>query len=205
VWVGGTLNGRAGPAWSYWGDAAVRRGRAGATRLGGWALDGGVAHRWAAPWLPTLTFGFATGSGDSAPADDRQTRFRQTGLEDNQAYFGGLRRVGIYGDVFDPELSNLRVLTAGLGVRPLRQLAIDTVYHHFLQATPTTSSPSGNLNGALNGISPALGHELDVVLTFRAMTGLDLDLSAGVFIPGRAWAGPPKPAFFWRPQIRYYF
>lgn len=205
MWIGGTLSGRAGLAWTYWGDAAVRRGKAVTTRLGGWALDAGASHKWARSWTPTLTVGYAIGSGDRTRGDGRDTRFRQTNLEDNQAYFGGLRRLAIYGEVFDPELSNLQVLTAGVGVRPRRGLSVDAIYHHFRQATPTTSLPSSNLDGALSGNSRALGHEVNVVLTLRAIPGVDLDLASGVFVPGRAFVGNPAPAFFWRPQIRFYF
>lgn len=205
VWIGGTVSGRVGLTWRYWGDAAVRRGSAATTRLGGWAIDAGASHEWARRWSPTLTFGYAIGSGDHRRGDGLDTRFRQTGLEDNQAYFGGLRRLPIYGEVFDPELSNLQVLTAGIGARLRRRLAVEAIYHHFMQATPTTSLPSGNLHGALNGRSRALGQEVNMAVTFRALPGLDLDLASGVFLPGRAFAGTPRTAFFWRPQLRFYF
>jgi alginate production protein len=205
VWVGGTVDGRAGTDWSYWGDVAARRGTSATSRLAGWALDGGVRHRWNRRWSPTVTLGYAFGSGDRTRGDGLDTRFRQTDLEDNQAYFGGLRRVAIYGELFDPELSNLHVFTAGLGVRPRRGLAVDAVYHRFAQASATSSLPSSDLDGALNGVRRALGDELNLVLTLRAIPGVDLDLAAGTFVPGPAFAGSRTPAFFCRPQVRFSF
>ena len=205
VWIGGTVDGRAGIAWSYWADVANRRGTAGASRLSGWAADGGVKHKWSRRWSPTLTLGYAFGSGDRTKRDGVDTRFRQTDLEDNQAYFGGLRRVAIYGELFDPELSNLQVFTGGFGVRPRRTLTVDAIYHHFAQAIATSSLPSSNLDGALNGARRALGDELDLIVTLRAMPGVDLDLAVGAFVPGPAFASSRAPAFFWRPQLRVSF
>lgn len=205
IWFGGTVQGRAGITWHYWGDVAARRGSSARSRLAGWAFDTGVQHTWVRRWSPTVTLGYAFGSGDRTRGDTRDTRFRQTDLEDNQAYFGGLRRVAIYGELFDPELSNLHVLTAGFGLRPRRSLSLDAIYHRYRQATATSSLPSGNLDGTLNGRRQALGDELDFVVTLRAMPGVDLDLAVGAFAPGAAFVGGRRPAFFWRPQLRYSF
>ncbi len=205
VWVGGTIDGRAGIAWSYWGDIVARRGASATSRLAGWAFDTGVKHRWSRRWSPTVTAGYAFGSGDRTRGDGLDTRFRQTDLEDNQAYFGGLRRVAAYGELFDPELSNLHVMTAGFGMRPTRGFSVDAIYHRFAQATASSSLPSGRLDGDLNGRSRALGDELNVVLTYRAARGVDLDLALGTFRPGPAFERITAPAFFWRPQIRFYF
>ena len=205
VWFGATVDGKAGIRWSYWSDTAVRRGTATAGRLGGWATDGGIRHKWMTSATPTVTLAYAFGSGDPMRGDGRDTRFRQTDLEDNQSYFGGLRRVALYGELFDAELSNLHVITAGLGLQPRRGLAIDAIYHEFFQAVASTSLPSGNLEGALTGRDRALGRELDVVITLRVIRGLDIDAATGLFIPGTAFGTRASPAFFWRPQLRFYF
>lgn len=204
TWFGATLRGRVGTNWDYWADVAVQRGTSVTSRLAGWAFDTGARHRWRRRWSPTVTLGYAVGSGDRTPGG-RDTRFRQTALEDNRAYFGGLRRVAIYGELFDPELSNLRVVTAGFGVRPWRSLSLDAIYHRYAQATATASLPSGNIDGALNGHQRALGDELDFVFTLRAIPGVDLDLAAGAFVPGGAFVARRTPAFFWRPQVRFTF
>jgi alginate production protein len=205
VWIGTTVRGTPTVAWTYWGTAAVRRGSAGAARLGGWALDTGFTHRWARRGSPAVTVGYAAGSGDPDRADGHDTRFRQTDLEDNRAYFGGVRRFAAYGELFDPELSNLRVFSAGGTLRPRRTLTIDVVYHQSSQSVASTSLPSGNLDGPLDGIARGLGREVNVALTLRAMPGLDVDVVSGVFLPGAAFLDRGRPAFFWRPQLRFYF
>jgi hypothetical protein len=183
----------------------MRRGTASLSRLGGWAVDGGLKKTWARTWTPTVTLGYAFGSGDRTAGDGRDTRFRQTGLEDNRAYYGGLRRLAIYGELFDPELSNLHVVTAGLGMRPRRGVAFDAVYHHFVQAHAAQQLPSSNLQGKANGLQRTLGDELNLVLTVRAARGIDVDLAAGTFLAGSALSGTAPPAFFWRPQVRFFF
>jgi hypothetical protein len=205
IWIGGRLNGRAGINWNYWGDVVARRGASRASRLAGWAFDTGVKHTWSQRWSPTVTVGYAFGSGDQTRGDGRDTRFRQTDLEDNRAYFGGLRRVAIYGELFDPELSNLRVFTVGFGVRPRRNFAVDAIYHRSAQAIATTALPSSNLDGSLEGRQGALGDELNVVFTLRAVPGVDFDLAVGAFLPGRAFGAARTSAFFWRPQLRFSF
>lgn len=205
TWIGGAVTGVAGSAWQYWVDAALLRGRSGAVRLRGRAASGGVTRRWSGTWMPSLTLGAAAASGDRTPDDGIDSRFRQTALEDNRGYFGGLRRIAIYGEVFDPELTNLRIATAGFGVRPTPRLGLDIIYHYAMQSAANTALPSSNLEGRLTGASRQLGQELDLVVTLRTRAGIDLDLAAGVFVPGRAVAGPARPAVFWRPQLRFYF
>lgn len=204
VWIAGMVDGSAG-SWNYWGDLARRRGTSGVTRLAGWALDMGTRYAWRTDWTPTVTAGYAFGSGDTTRGDNVDGRFRQTDLEDNQAYFGGLRRVAIYGELFDPELTNLHVITAGIGVQPRRGLALDAVYHEYVQATATSSLPSSNLDGALTGVRRAIGREIDFIVTIRATRGFDIDLASGIFLPGAAFGTPARNAFFWRPQLRFYF
>jgi hypothetical protein len=205
LWIGATVSGAVGPQWTYWTTTAVRRGSERDVPLGGWAFDSGVTRRFAVQLSPAVTVGYASGSGDEHSADGRDTRFRQTDLEDNRAYFGGVRRLAAYGELFDPELSNLRVFSAGASVGPRRDLTLDLVYHRYSQAVASRSLPSGNLEGTLTGVSRALGQELNAAVTLRALPGLDVDFVSGVFMPGSAFVERGRPAFFWRPQLRFYF
>ena len=206
AWLASIIDGRVGAEWSYWSNVALRRGATTTgTRLRSWAADVGIKHRWATASSPTATLGYAVASGDRTRSDGIDTRFRQTDLEDNQAYFGGFRRLALYGELFDPELSNLTVVSVGFGVRPRRGLALDLVYHRYAQAEASTSLPSNTITGQLTGVARRLGQEVDVVVTLRALPGLDLDLAGGAFLPGSAFSGRTRPAFFWRPQLRFYF
>lgn len=203
-WVGGTVEVKR-PTWRAWSLGAMRRGARASTTLGGWAADAGAT--WileSARATPSFTLGYAVASGDAVSGDGRDTTFRQTDLEDNSARVGGLRRLTYYGELFDPELSNLQVLTAAVGARPTARLGLDLVFHRYVQTVLRSSFPSGALDPVVVGRDGLLGHEADAALTFR-VGGLDLDLSAGVFVSGPGLGERRRVAFFWRPQVRLYF
>lgn len=205
-WLGGTLDLKHASGSRLWALGAARRGHRGATALGGWAGDiGGTLVMPDLTGVPSVSLAYAYASGDSASGDGRDTTFRQTDLEDNSAKLGGLRRLAYYGELFDPELSNLHVLTAGGGLKPTRNIGIDVVLHRYVQTVLRRSLPSSafdDLDGT--GASGLLGHEVDAVMTIR--TGrLDLDLGAGVFVAGPGLTTTRRLAFFWRPQVRLYF
>ncbi len=203
-WLGGTLEIKR-PSWRAWSLGAMRRGTRATTALGGWAADTG------ATWIledvtasPSFTLGYAFASGDTLSGDGRDTTFRQTDLEDNSARVGGLRRLAYYGELFDPELTNMQVLTAAVGARPAASLGLDLVLHRYVQTVLRPSFPSGSLDPTVVGRDGLFGHEADAALTFR-VGGIDVDLSAGVFVSGPGLGDVRRVAFFWRPQVRLYF
>ena len=203
-WVGATVDVKRDGGTRAWALGALRHGHRGTTSLGGWAADLGATVAAAWPWQPSLTAGYAFSSGDTVSGDGRDTRFRQTDLEDNSARVGGLRRLTYYGELLDPELSNLQVVTVGLGARPRRNLGLDLVAHRYIQTVLRASLPSSALDVAATGTDGRLGHEVDLAITLRSGR-LDLDLATGVFVAGPGIAATRRVAFFWRPQLRVYF
>ena len=59
--------------------------------------------------------------------------FRQTGIQDNNDKFGGVTSFKYYGELLEPELSNLHILTAGIGRRFGRRMSLDLIYHNYRQ------------------------------------------------------------------------
>lgn len=204
-WLGATTEVKTDGGSRLWALATLRRGHRGSTTLGGWAMDAGATLVFAdVPSRPAVTAGFARASGDTISGDGRDTTFRQTDLEDNSARLGGLRRITYYGELFDPELSNLQVLTAGVGVRPARTIGVDVVWHGYAQSVLRGSIPSSAFDLDATGKSGLLGHELDAAVTVRAGR-FDIDLAAGLFVAGPGLAPSRRVAYFWRPQVRLYF
>jgi alginate production protein len=113
----------------HWFELAHVRGKAGTSRVQGWGLDVGATYTLALPLAPSLTVGYAFGSGDANPEDQADKSFRQTGLQDNEAKFHGVTSLKYYGELFDPELSNLMIFTGGVGLRPTRNSSLEFVYH----------------------------------------------------------------------------
>ena len=79
------------------------------------------------------TFGVAFGSGDNNRRDGVDRNYRQSGLQDNNARFAGVTSFKFYGETVEPELSNLLIGTAAIGVRPTPRSSVDLVYHYYAQ------------------------------------------------------------------------
>jgi hypothetical protein len=75
------------------------------------------APRWCwARLRPSLTLAYARGSGGEDSAT-RDANFRQTGLHENKARLAGVKRLRRYGELLQPDLSNLAITTLGSGIR----------------------------------------------------------------------------------------
>jgi alginate production protein len=174
-------------------------------RLGGWGFDTGVALRLPIAGEPAIAAGYASASGDTSRDDGVDTNFRQTGLNDNSGRFHGLKRFAYYGAVFDPELSNLEILTLGAGVKPVARVSVDFVYHRYRQRVLRRSLPSNALLDRATGRSPELGEEMDLVVSVQRFRNFDFSVVAGIFRPGEGLVLPVRPALYWKPELRVFF
>jgi alginate production protein len=191
---------------SYWAELAIVRGEDQAQRsLRGFGFDVGATWRFMdLPLAPNVTLGYAFGSGDERTNDNVNNQFRQTGLQSNEARFAGLSDFKYYGEALDPELSNIRIITAGLGFRPIGDMSVDFVYHYFRQDAIADTLRNYGITGEPNQDptrqSKDLGHEVDIILGFRNVFGvrrLGFDVRAGRFFPGKAFrnALPPDDTY----------
>ena len=192
VWWGARYLGRPHRLLDVWADAAIMRGEDKHRPVRGWAIDtGGTLLMRDVSAMPSVSVAYALGSGDESGADGIDHGFRQTGYQDNSARFGGVASVRYYGLALDPELSNLEVLTAAVGVRPRRDASIELVWHRYRQ-----HHPDDDLRGDLvdpparpNGVSDDIGWGADLVLGFpRLWDLLSASFTYGVFQPGEAYA-----------------
>lgn len=164
--VGVRAHGRIGD-WLHWTELGIVEGHAGPARLRGRAFDiGGVYTVSAWPMQPRATLGYAWGSGDGDARDGVDRRYRQTGLQSNEARLGGLYKRRIYGAVLDPELSNLRVLSAGLGISPTPRWSIDLVWFGYTQdqVAPVEHAEVRSRRDSLD--RRHLGNELNLVVGY---------------------------------------
>ncbi len=155
--------------------------------VSGWGLDGGLL--WILPFAlePRVFAGYAFGSGDGSSDTGADHSFRQTGIQANEAGFGGVERFPSYGVVLDPELSNLGILTLGAGLSLLRASSLDLVYHYYRLAKPTESLRDTRLEFELDDRHRDLGHGLDLVLALEEWERFELDLVAAGFRAGSAF------------------
>ena len=205
VFLGLYSTGTIGDRLTYWLDAAHVRGREEGRRLRGYGVDFLGAYHFDAPFSPYLILGYAFGSGDSDPDDDRDGAFRQTGLQGNEAEVGGLTPFRYYGEAFDPELSNMSIFTAGLGARPSQGLSVDLVFHYYLQDEASEELRDSALGAEPTGRSRRLGSEIDLVLGYEEIEDLHIRGFLGYFISGRAFRAGADDALFARIEVQYEF
>ena len=193
----------------YWLELAYAGGHGENGRIEATGLDFGAVYEFGELALqPSLILGYAYGSGDGDPVDHRDRDFRQSGLQDNEAKFAGGVSSEYYGVLLQPELSNLRIFTAGAGIKPLRNGSLELLYHGYRQDKVSAAIRDAEPNKDPNGISKELGYEIDLVAGYETKH-VETKLAVGYFRPGDAFADPgagrDDDALFLEFTIQYEF
>ncbi|MDH3626996.1 MAG: alginate export family protein [Acidobacteriota bacterium] len=192
--------------WSYWLDTALARGSMDSTELDGWALDVGGTLVARLKGEPSLTLGYAIGSGDEDPFDNVDQTFRQSGLQLNNGKWNGVSSFRYYGEALRPELANLSISTIGFGLRPKRKTSIDLIYHRYRLDTPAAELVNATFDDRrLNLIDLDIGEEWDLVVGFEELRHFEFELDLGYFEPGDAFLGPTDSSAVVRLKLKYLF
>jgi alginate production protein len=162
----------------------------------GWGLDVGASWIFELSWEPRVFAGYAFGSGDGSPGSGTDRAYRQTGVEANEAGFGGVERFPSYGLVLDPELSNLGILTVGAGIEVLRSSSLDLVYHYYRLVEPADELRDARLEAELDGQHRSLGHGFDLVLALEEWERFETDLALAAFRTDNAF-GEERGRWSW--------
>ncbi len=208
-WLGLRASGEArfesGHRFAYWADTARLNGRervtdfteggdgrftAGATAeraLRGRAFDLGATWIFPVAWRPSLTVGLAEGSGGERSAT-LDANFRQTGLQENKGRLAGVKRLRYYGELLQPELSNLRIATAGAGIRFFDNSSAELVWHRYRQPVASTRLADARISEDPTGLDPRIGDEIDLFMALREWRRLEFTLALSHFKPGPAFA-----------------
>jgi alginate production protein len=181
---------------NFWADLAYLAGwDATGRKFAGRGFDIGVTYQDIRhPLHPNFTLSYAYGSGDDNPDDDKNHTFHQTGLESNESRWAGFAKFKYYGEVLEPQLSNLKIFTVGIGARPTPGFSIDLVYHRYWLDKIADEIPGSPITALMAQFDPLLsknvGSALDLVLGFRQLFGLrrlGVDVRVGWFFPGPAY------------------
>ncbi len=201
VWYGFRSEGKLGGPLHHWADLSLLRGKLDGIRRSAYGVDAGLRLRVTRKHRLSLTAGWAYGSGGSEEKD----RYRQTGLQDNNDKFGGVASFKYYGELFEPELSNLKIATMGVGFRPSRKSSIDLIFHDYRQVEPDRSLIRSNLEAKPLGKRDELGREWDLILAFEEIPRVDVEYSFSVFDPGAAFPEIAETARSHKLQVEYNF
>jgi alginate production protein len=189
----------------YWLELAYLRGEFGSNDIRAWGFDAGSTYVFDYHWEPSITLSYAFGSGDEDPGKGKDRNFRQTGFQDNTAKYNGLIRLKYYGEMVDPELSNLQVATVGLGLRPTHNISLDLVYHNLKQDKASTNVRDWEINEDPNGRSRDIGDEIDFIAGYRFKPHHKGSLVIGRFFPGNAFPSDADKALYAELQLEYVF
>lgn len=188
---------------SYWLEFAHVRGREGLRTLRGYGVDLGMTFHVPLPWQPALTVGVAFGSGDTDATGDVDRSFRQTGLHGNEGKWAGVAKFKYYGELLDPELSNLLIVTGGIGLRPTRASSLDLVAHAYVQHAAAQQLRGASLDMHPTGHSRELGREIDLIVGYAYQRQVKARWILGVFFPGQAYPADADHAFFAKFEVEY--
>ncbi|MFK7858530.1 MAG: alginate export family protein [Granulosicoccus sp.] len=205
TWLG--LQGIVQPAHSpvrYWFHGSVQNGEETDDQetmdLGGYALD--IGFNWTANGqLPTTyTVGLARATGGS-----RSQRFRQSGLHSNDFALNGQNTFRYLGEVMDPELTNILILTLGAGADLGRHWSGDIALHHYQQVEVEDSLRGSDIEYDPLGESGDLGFGADLVVAYDPHKQFDFKGTAGMFAPGDAFDSNRDIAWVTRVELTYKF
>ena len=186
-----------------WLEFAHVRGEDFGEDIDAYGFDIGGRYTFDLPFEPRVTLGYAFGTGDGNQGDGEARDFRQTGLQGNQASFGGVTGFEYYGVLLDPELSNLHIPTLGVGISPTPESSLDIVYHHYRQVEPTDFLFDSGIDIDPDGFERTVGNEIDVVAGYEFENGFEIEAIFAYFMPGNAFDFDAEDAFSFQLFLDY--
>lgn len=189
----------------YWLELASVFGEEGNDDIRGFGFDAGLMYALDVPAEPTFTIAYAFGTGDGDEDDNDDSNFRQSGLQNNESSFNGVPDFKYYGEVIDPELSNLSIITAGFGISPIEEGSIDIVYHYYYQNKASDSLRDTALDAEPEGESKDIGNEVDLIIGYEIENKFEVALKLGCFFPGDAFLSDAANSYIGKFEIQYEF
>jgi len=192
IWHGARYYGNITPYIKLWAEGSLMNGEDKGRSLDAGAIDLGLI--FTPPKIkfsPSITAAYTLGTGDRTGGDIISNEFRQTGYQDNTDYFGGYKTIRYYGELLDPELSNLIIRTLGAGIKPHQNISAEMIYHKYKQDHPDDKLCSDLIDPPArpNNVSDDIGWELDLVIAaVDIRERISLSWVSAIFSPGQAFA-----------------
>ncbi|MFD1801823.1 alginate export family protein [Mixta tenebrionis] len=170
---------------NHWLEAGFAKGHNKSDRIQGYVFDIGATYAFKMSGIkPYLTLGYTASSKN----------YTQTGLQGNEAKFGGDTKFKIYGETLDPLLRNLQIFTLGIGANIGKKASLDLVYHDYSQLRREKIA-----NKAI-ALSPKydrqttrrLGYGIDLIYGWKPTSSVKLETRLGIFQPSARFASGSK-------------
>ncbi|CAM4009150.1 alginate export family protein [Serratia silvae] len=170
----------------HWFELGMSEKRQSDSDKRGYAVDLGGTYRFEDRALkPRVTLGYAFGSQD----------YRQTGLHSNEATLGGGSKFKIYGETLNPDLTNIHIFTASLGMDLSQQATLDVVYHRYHQARLSDfANNQTDLSSKYDRQNTRyLGSGVDMVLGWKPTDNTKVEAIVGMFSPSKRFTSASSP------------
>ena len=161
--------------WRHWLEVGGMYAEKSEKKYQGRVIDAGLTWIHNSPLRNRFTLGYAIAS----------KKYHQTGLQSNEASFGGNTKFSIYGNTLSPELTNIRILTVGTGMDISPSSSLDLVYHYYRQSDREfLSSHDPDLKSRYDNSSTLdLGSEIDLIWGYEFSKNIKTELLLGMFMP----------------------
>ena len=172
----------------------------------GWAIDLGATWETELPLSPSITLGYAIASGKANEERDLEYAYQQTGLEGNEDTFGDSNWLLYYGALLNPELSNLKIWTLGVGIPIMSNSSINLLYHRYNQYKPADFLRNAAIDESPSGRNTDIGEEIDVIVNIEEWNQWEFEFIAAKFKAGSAFetnSGEIISKYLFR--LNYYF
>lgn len=109
-----------------------------------------------------------------------------------------------YGFVYQPDLTNLAVVSVGFALRPSRSFSIDLNTYAYAQVSSQATTPSARVKGSTTGSSSFLGTEVSLIGAWRPTKKMKVQFGVGVFHAGPAYQNKTSTKRFYLHVTRYF-
>lgn len=188
----------------YWVELAHVRGNEDGQRIRGYGFESGITYEFAYEARPYIVLSYAMGSGDGNPGDGVDHNFRQTGFQDNNGRSNGANQYKFYGELLEPNLSNMSIVSVGAGMWVEKTHTMEVIYHRYTQQRAANFLHDTNLKMDPLGIDKQLGYGVDFVYGVNEdLPGWRIKVISSLFKPGRAFAPDASMAVFGGVELRW--
>lgn len=168
--------------------------------LGGFALDVGINYTFKGRMESTITLALAYATGGSS-----SERFRQSGLHSNDFALNDKNSFRYFGEVLDPELTNIQIITLGWGAEFFKNWQTDLALHGYQQVEPEDNLRGADLEFDPDGSNKELGIGADIIIAYEPTNALEIKATAGRFIPGDAFSEEQADAWLGQLEVEFSF
>ncbi len=161
-----------------------------------------LSFEWQPTWVDDVSifYAYAAGSGDANQGDSKIDSFRQSGLHSNEADFL------YYGELFQPELSNIKIHSLGISLEIIDDLDVSLLLHDYRQDEADSEMRDVSIDLDPDGLERDLGSEIDLIAVYELDNGLELEFITAVFEAGAAYgANAGRKSRYWSVDLTYNF